>query len=173
MGVSAVGSVPGEELLTSISPWIVTLDALDPFRRKGPAQDPAPLPHLASAGAAHFDIQLEVSLGTSDGSSGVISRTNAMELYWSYAQQIAHLTSNGCNMEPGDLYASGTISGEQPGSFGSLLELSWRGSKPVQVGSATRSFLEDGDTLTISGWCQGDGFRVGFGEVSGTVLASD
>ena len=167
-----LGPFLAKSFATSISPWIVSLDALEPFRKPGPAQEPEPLPHLKQSASNHFDIRLEVSLQVGNNPPQPISRTNAQELYWSYAQQIAHLASNGTNTEPGDLYASGTISGAEPGSFGSLLELTWKGSKPITLGDSTRTFLEDGDTLTITGYCQGDGYRVGFGEVSGKILPS-
>lgn len=158
---------------TSISPWVVTLDALEPFRVAGPAQDPEPLEYLRAKEKWHFDIHLEVSIRTEKMTKPqVICRTNAQELYWSCAQQLAHQASNGTNVEPGDLYASGTISGTDPGSFGSLLELTWRGQNALTMEETgeTRKFLEDGDTVIMSGWCQGDGYRVGFGTVEGKVL---
>ncbi len=171
-----LGPFLAKSFATSVSPWIVTLDALEPFRRKGPEQHPKPLEHLAQTKPGHFDIRLEVALKTAAATKPqVISRSNALNLYWSYAQQLAHLTSNGANAEPGDLYASGTISGPDEGTFGSLLELTWRGSKPIMIQETgeKRTFLEDGDTLIMTGYCQGDGFRVGFGEVSGTVTPSN
>lgn len=158
---------------TSISPWVVTLDALEPFRVAGPKQEPEPLDYLQTKEKWHFDIHLEVSIQTEKMTKPqVICRTNAQELYWSCAQQLAHQTCNGTNVEPGDLYASGTISGTEPGSFGSLLELTWRGKNPITMDETgeTRTFLEDGDTLIMTGWCQGDGYRVGFGTVEGKVL---
>jgi fumarylacetoacetase len=158
---------------TSVSPWVVTLDALVPFRIEGMAQDPKPLPHLRHSGKPHFDIELEVSLQSREMSHPqVICRSNTKHLYWSVAQQIAHLTSNGANLEPGDLCASGTISGPDPGSFGSMLELTWKGEQPIILAetSETRKFLEDGDSVTFTAWAQGAGFRVGFGELKGTVL---
>lgn len=160
---------------TSISPWVVTMDALEPFRIQGPEQDPQPLEYLRSSEKWHFDIQLEVLLKTDKMTKPqVITRTNSRELYWSFAQQLAHQTVNGTNVEPGDLYASGTISGTEPGTFGSLLELTWRGQNPITMEETgeTRTFLEDGDTLIMTGWCQGDGYRVGFGTVETTVLAA-
>jgi fumarylacetoacetase len=157
---------------TSISPWVVPLEALEPFRTSGPAQDPPPLPYLRTAGDWGFDIQLEVWLQGADMERPhCLSRSNAKYLYWNVCQQLAHHTVNGCNLRPGDLLASGTISGPTPDSYGSLLELAWRGSKPVSLpGGQTRSFLQDGDRVTMTGWCQGPGYRVGFGEVTGRIL---
>lgn len=160
---------------TSISPWVVTLDALEPFRVAGPKQDPQPLDYLRAKENWHFNINLEVSIKTEKMSKPqVVTRTNAQELYWSFAQQFAHQGVNGTNIEPGDLYASGTISGTEPGSFGSLLELTWRGQNALTMEETgeNRTFLEDGDTVTMSGWCQGEGYRVGFGSVEGKVLAA-
>jgi fumarylacetoacetase len=156
---------------TSISPWIVTLDALEPFRVAGPAQDPPPLPYLAHSGDLAFEIHLELSLKTAGGKATTICRTNLKRLYWSMAQQLAHHTVSGCNTRVGDLIGSGTISGSTPDSRGSMLELAWNGQKPLALpGGATRTFLEDGDQVIITGWCQGDGYRVGFGEVRGEIL---
>src|SRR5262245_51313350 len=157
---------------TSISPWIVTLDALEPFRRPGPVQEPQPLPYLRSPGDWAYDIHLEVLLQSAQMTEPqIICRSNHRHLYWNIAQQLAHHTVNGCNLRPGDLLASGTISGPTPDSFGSLLELSWRGTKPLALPNGeTRSFLEDGDRVTMRGWCQGQGYRVGFGEVTGKIL---
>lgn len=169
-----LGPFLAKSFATSISPWLVTLDALEPFRCPGMAQDPLPLPHLRNPGPSHYDIHLEVSLQTRTMPvSEVICRSNAKHLYWSFVQQLAHQASNGTPIEVGDLYASGTISGEAEGSFGSLLELTWRGQKPLKLSNGeTRTFLEDGDIVTLSGWCQGNGFRVGFGECSGEVVAA-
>ncbi|HEX5864629.1 MAG TPA: fumarylacetoacetase [Casimicrobiaceae bacterium] len=156
---------------TSISPWIVTLDALEPFRVAGPAQDPPPLPYLAHTGEHAFDVHLELGLKPGDAEATTLCRTNLKRLYWSMAQQLAHHTVSGCNTRVGDLMGSGTISGPTPDSRGSLLELAWNGQKPLALpGGATRSFLEDGDEVIITGWCQGDGYRVGFGEVCGRIL---
>jgi fumarylacetoacetase len=130
------------------------------------------LPHLKQGGDRHFDVQLEVSLKTPKMKRPqVVCRSNMAHLYWSIAQQLAHQTSNGTPVEFGDLYASGTISGEEKGTFGSMLELSWKGTEPIVMAETRekRTFLEDGDTVTLGAWAQGDGFRVGFGEVSGTI----
>jgi fumarylacetoacetase len=166
-----LGPFLAKSFATSISPWIVLPDALEPFRADAIEQDPAPLPHLQSKKPLTFDIKLEVQLkSTKMDQAQMISASNAKYLYWSFDQQIAHQASNGTPLSWGDLYASGTISGPLEGSFGSMLELTWKGSKPISVGTEERTFLEDGDTLILTGYCQGDGFRVGFGNVAGTVL---
>jgi fumarylacetoacetase len=169
-----LGPFNSKSFATSISPWIVTLDALEPFRAAGPAQEPPPLPYLALQGRHAFDIGLQVSLNAAGGSGSTICSTNFKYLYWSMAQQLAHHTVSGCNTRVGDLMGSGTISGPTPDTFGSLLELTWNGQKPLALpGGATRSFLEDGDEVVITGSCQGDGFRVGFGDVRGRVVAAE
>ena len=157
---------------TSISPWIVTLDALEPFRIPGPAQQPEPLPYLRSQGNWAFDIHLEAHLQTAKmPERHRICASNAKHLYWNICQQLAHHTITGCNLRTGDLLASGTISGMAPDSYGSLLELAWKGTKPLTLPSGEqRSYLEDGDRVTMTGWCQGEGYRVGFGEVTGKIL---
>ncbi|RPI24340.1 MAG: fumarylacetoacetase [Acidobacteria bacterium] len=167
-----LGPFLGKNFATSISPWVVTLEALDPFRTSGPVQDPSPLPYLQNSGDRSYDIQLEVWLqGQSMPEPHRISRTNYKYLYWDMFQQVAHHTINGCNLRLGDLIASGTISGADPSSYGSLLELAWQGTKPIQLPNGeTRVALLDGDRLTLTGWCQGDGYRVGFGEVTGTIV---
>lgn len=169
-----LGPFLSKSFATSISPWVVTLEALEPFRIPGPVQDPAPLPYLQSAGDWGYDIRLEVYLRTKGMEERVcICKSNAKHLYWNICQQLTHHTINGCNLRPGDLLASGTISGPDADSYGSLLELSWRGSKPLKLPNGeTRTFLQDGDEVTLSGWCQGDGYRVGLGEVSARVLAA-
>lgn len=168
-----LGPFLSKSFATSVSPWIVTLDALEPFRIAGINQDPEPLPHLRQGGKKHFDVHLEVLLKTAKMKAPVsIARSNMAHLYWSVAQQLAHQTSNGTPVEFGDLYASGTISGEAKGTFGSLLELTWKGTEPLvfEQTREKRTFLEDGDTVILRAWAEGDGFRVGFGEVSGTIL---
>jgi fumarylacetoacetase len=168
-----LGPFLGKNFATSVSPWVVPLAALEPFRCAAPAQDPAPLPYLAQPRErATFDVHLEALLQTAKGREPArICASNFKHLYWSLAQQVAHHTVNGCPLRPGDLLASGTISGSTPDSYGSLLELSWRGSRPLSLpGGEERRSLEDGDTLTLTGWCQGEGYRVGFGAVSGRVL---
>ncbi|MCA9960027.1 MAG: fumarylacetoacetase [Anaerolineales bacterium] len=168
-----LGPFLAKNFATSISPWVVPLAALEPFRVPGPAQEPLPLPYLQTKQAGAFDIHLEVWLETAVMSAPTpISHSNFRHLYWNMAQQLTHHTITGCNLRPGDLLASGTISGPTPGSYGSLLELTWRGTQPIALPSGeTRTFLQDGDRLTLTGWCQGDGYRVGFGEVSGVVVA--
>ncbi|RMF59404.1 MAG: fumarylacetoacetase [Calditrichaeota bacterium] len=167
-----LGPFLAKNFATSISPWVVTMEALEPFRCEGPPQDPTPLPYLQSAGKQAFDIHLEVLLKSKRMEAPVrICQSNFRYLYWSMYQQLAHHTITGCNVRPGDLMASGTISGPTPDSYGSMLELTWRGSKPIRLSeSETRKFLEDGDTVIMTGWCQGDGYRVGFGEVIGEIL---
>jgi fumarylacetoacetase len=159
---------------TSISPWVVPLEALEPFRVLGPAQDPKPLPYLQSSGPGAYDIHLEVTLQSAKmDRPHRICASNFKHLYWSMAQQLAHHTINGCNLRPGDLLASGTISGPTPDSYGSMLELAWKGTKPlVFPNGETRVFLQDGDRVTMSGWGQGAGYRVGFGEVTGRIISS-
>ena len=166
-----LGPFLAKNFATSVSPWVVTMDALEPFRRAGPEQTPSPLPYLQSNKPAAFDIQLEIQLQSEKMETGdVIGRSNFRNLYWSMAQQLAHHTITGCNTRSGDLMASGTISGTTPQSYGSMLELTWRGTKPISLSNGeSRHFLEDGDCVTMLGYCQGDGYRVGFGEVSGQI----
>ena len=155
---------------TSISPWVVTLEALEPFRSAAPAQDPQPLAYLRASNNSNYDIQLQVAIATED-SETVISNTNFKYMYWSMAQQLTHHTIAGCNVRVGDLMGSGTISGPEKDSRGSLLELTWNTTEPLTLeGGEQRGFLEDGDTLIMRGHCQKDGLRIGFGEVRGTVL---
>ena len=167
-----LGPFLAKNFATSISPWVVPTDALYPFRTMPPMQDPAPLPYLQLKEDFTYDIQLEVGLKTAQmDTPHIISRSNFKHLYWTIAQQVNHHTITGCNLRTGDLLASGTISGPTPDSYGSLLELTWRGANPITLPSGeTRKFLEDGDTLTMTGYCQGDGYRVGFGTVTGTIL---
>ncbi|ALL64242.1 fumarylacetoacetate hydrolase [Paraburkholderia caribensis MBA4] len=167
-----LGPFNSKGFATTISPWIVTLDALEPFRVVQPAQDPQPLDYLRHAGEHAFDISLEVLLkphGAKEATT--IARTNFRHMYWTMAQQLAHHTVSGCNTRVGDLMGSGTISGPTDDSFGSLLELTWNGKNPLQLKEGgTRGFIEDGDELTLAGWCQGDGYRVGFGTCVGEIL---
>ena len=159
---------------TSISPWIVTMEALEPFRLPGPSQEPTPLPYLQQVNSNNYNIDLEVALKPANAKNPTtISRTNFKYMYWSMAQQLAHHTISGCNTQSGDLMGSGTISGATPDSLGSLLELSWNGKNPVAVGDgATRTFIEDGDEIVMTGWSLGDGYRVGFGDLRGQLLPS-
>lgn len=167
-----LGPFLAKNFCTSISPWVVMLEALEPFRKPLPRQDPEPLPYLRAKNDFTFDIQLEAKLQTAKMKSPhSITQTNFQNLYWSVSQQLAHHTVGGCNLQPGDLLASGTISGETEESRGCMLELTWRGANPLKLpNSETRKWLEDGDTLKITGWCNGDGYRIGFGEVSGKIL---
>jgi fumarylacetoacetase len=168
-----LGPFNAKTFATSISPWIVTMEALEPFRVQGPAQEPEPLPYLQQSGAHSFDISLEVDLQPESAKKPTtICKTNYRAMYWSMAQQLAHHTVSGCNVGVGDVMASGTISGSTPDSYGSLLELSWNGQRPLTLddGTTQRSFLENGDRVTMRGWCQGAGYRIGFGEVSARVL---
>ena len=163
-----LGPFNAKNFATSISPWVVPLEALDPFRCQGPEQSPRPQPYLQSRGDQAFDIKLEVYLQNSR-----ISRSNFKHMYWNILQQLAHHTITGCNVNPGDLMASGTISAPEEGGYGSLLELSWKGTKPISLENGEqRKFLQDDDTVTFTGWCQGEGYRVGFGEVTGKILAA-
>lgn len=167
-----LGPFNAKSFATTISPWIVTLDALEPFRVAQPEQTPEPLPYLRHAGQHAFDVALEVRLRP-DGTdcATTIARTNFRHMYWTMAQQLAHHTVSGCNTRVGDLMGSGTISGPTPDSFGSLLELTWNGARPIELDSGgTRTFIVDGDELTLAGWCQGDGYRVGFGTCVGKIL---
>ena len=167
-----LGPFQAKAFATSISPWIVTREALEPFRVHGPAQDPTPLPYLRQAQANNYDLNLDVAMraaGTDAPTS--LCTTNFKYMYWSSVQQLVHHASSGCAMNVGDLLGSGTISGPEKHQRGSLLEISWNGTEPVELpGGIKRTFLEDGDSLSLRGWCQGDGYRVGFGEVEGTIL---
>lgn len=167
-----LGPFLAKNFATTISPWVVPLEALEPFRTAGPPQDPTPLPYLHSTGDWAFDIELAVDLTTAaDAQPTRLSQSNFKHLYWNICQQLAHHTISGCNLRTGDLLASGTISGPEKSSRGCLLELAWRGMEPVELPSGERRiFLEDGDTVTLSAWCQGDGWRIGFGEASGKIL---
>jgi fumarylacetoacetase len=150
---------------------VVTLGALEEFRVAGPTQDPAPLPYLRSTGDWNYNIELEVQIKTTAGPNwNPIARGNFRTMYWNICQQLAHHTSNGCNLRPGDLIASGTISGPSPDSYGSLLELTWKGTKPLKLsGGEERTFLRDGDAVRMTGSAKGNGYIIGFGDVIGAV----
>ncbi|WP_161890535.1 fumarylacetoacetase [Pontibacter russatus] len=166
-----LGPFLAKSFASSTSPWVVTLDALEPFRVKGPEQDPRPLPYLEFLGSRHYDINLEVLLQPQGSGPVSISRTNTKHLYWSMGQQLAHQSSNGCNLQVGDLYASGTISGPGNGSYGSMLELTWQGTQPLQLPDGSeRRFLEDYDTVIMRGFGERNGIRIGFGELKTQVL---
>lgn len=166
-----LGPFLAKSFATSISPWVVTLEALEPFRVPAPVQDPEVLPYLRRRRDAAYDLRLEVHLQTRAMTAPVrICASNHRYLYWDVLQQLAHHTVNGCNLRPGDLLASGTISGPEPTSRGSLLEITWRGRDPIELpGGERRTFLEDGDWLAIVGWCESDDVRVGLGRVEGRV----
>jgi fumarylacetoacetase len=167
-----LGPFQGKAFATSISPWVVTREALEPFRLHGPRQDPVPLPYLQQTQPNNYDLHLDVDLrAASINEAKNICHTNFKYMYWSSVQQLVHHASSGCAMNVGDLLGSGTISGPEKSQRGSLLEISWNGTEPVDLpGGFKRTFLEDGDSLVMRGWCQGDGYRVGFGEVEGTIL---
>ncbi|CAK6442380.1 unnamed protein product [Pipistrellus nathusii] len=167
-----LGPFLGKSFATTISPWVVPMDALMPFVMPNPEQDPKPLPYLLHDQPYTFDIHLSVGLKGENMIQPIpICKSNFKHMYWTMLQQLAHHTVNGCNLRPGDLLASGTISGPEPESFGSMLELSWRGTQAIELGYGnTRRFLQDGDEVIITGHCQGDGYRVGFGQCSGKVL---
>jgi len=166
-----LGPFLAKNFASSISPWIVTMDALEPFRVKGPEQSPEPLPYLQQKGAKAFDINLEVAIQPENAVETVVSRSNFKYMYWSMAQQLAHHTINGCRVNSGDMMGSGTISGPTEDSFGSMLELSWGGQKPLKMNDGSeRKFINDNDTVIIRGFCQKGNLRIGFGEVSSKLL---
>jgi fumarylacetoacetase len=168
-----LGPFLAKNFATSISPWIVTLDALEPFKTEGPVQNPSPLPYLKTKGNPTYDINLEVYIKTEKlADPFLISKSNFKYLYWNMKQQLAHHTVNGCNINPGDLMASGTISGGEKSSFGSMLELAWKGTEPIKLPNGEeRKFIEDGDEIIIKGFCLGKGYRIGFGEVIGKIIS--
>jgi fumarylacetoacetase len=169
-----LGPFLGKNFGSSISPWIVTLEALEPFKNSGPKQDPEVLPYLKYEGNQNYDVQLEVALQPENGEEQTVSSSNFKYMYWNMAQQLAHHTINGCNINVGDVMASGTISGKDESSYGSMLEISWGGSKPVTLkDGSTRTFIEDNDTVIMRGFAEKDGIKVGFGEVRGTILPAD
>jgi len=170
-----LGPFQAKAFATSISPWVVTREALAPFRVQGPVQQPVPLPYLQQTGANNYDLELDVALRTAGSNAApTICRTNFKYMYWSSVQQLVHHASSGCAMNVGDLLGSGTISGPDKSQRGSLLEISWNGTEPLELpGEVKRTFLEDGDSLSMRGWCQGNGYRVGFGEVGGTIVAAE
>ncbi|KAM7263287.1 hypothetical protein ACFE04_000970 [Oxalis oulophora] len=168
-----LGPFLGKNFGTTISPWIVTLDALEPFACDAPKQEPPPLPYLAEKISKNYDISLEVSIKpVGQEESSVVTKSNFNHLYWTLTQQLAHHTINGCNLRPGDLLGTGTISGPEPESMGCLLELTWNGQNALSLNGTPRKFLEDGDEVVFTGYCKGNGFNVGFGTCSGKVLPS-
>ncbi len=166
-----LGPFLGKNFASHISPWVVTLEALEPFRVKGPKQEPKVLPYLEVEGNKNYDIKLEVSLTPNNGEEQIICNSNYKYMYWNMVQQLAHQTVNGCNINVGDLYGSGTISGKDEDSYGSMLELCWMGTKPIQMNDGTtRVFIADGDTVTMRAHAEKNGIRMGFGEVSAKIL---
>lgn len=166
-----LGPFQAKATATSISPWIVTRAALEPFRTSTPERERPLLPYLTEPGPMLYDIDLEVGLTPEGGSESIIARTNYNEMYYSAAQQLCHHTTSGCSMRVGDLLGSGTISGPEKENRGSMLELSWGGKEPLTLDTGeSRSFIEDGDTLVLRGAAQGAGYKIGFGEVTGTIL---
>jgi fumarylacetoacetase len=165
-----LGPFGAKNFASTISPWLVLFEALEPFRTQGPEQSPQVLPYLQHTGAHNFDIHLAADLLTSEGNKLTISKSNFKYMYWSMAQQLTHHTITGCNMQVGDICASGTISGPTPDSYGSMLELSWKGTKPLKLSDGSeRKFLLDGDTIRLRGYGEHHGIKIGFGPCEGTI----
>ncbi len=165
-----LGPFLAKSFASTISPWIVTLDALEPFRVAGPKQNPEPLPYLQLEGNHSFNINLQAAIKPKKQTETIVSNSNFKYMYWSMAQQLTHQTSNGCNVRSGDMYGSGTISGPTKDSYGSMLELTWRGENPIKMSDGTeRKFINDGDTVILRGFCENDKVRIGFGECKGRI----
>jgi fumarylacetoacetase len=168
-----LGPFLAKNFASTVSPWIITLEALEPFRVKGYDQNPTLLPYLQYKGQKNLDIALEVFLTPKGGEATKICTSNYKYMYYTMEQQLAHHTVNGCNINVGDMMASGTISGPEPHEYGSMLELTWRGTKPIKLKDGSeRKFVNDFDTITIKGACERDGIRIGFGECKATLLPS-
>lgn len=166
-----LGPFLAKNFASSISPWIVTMDALEPFRCASPKQEPTPLPYLQQSGDHAFDINLQVGIAPENSEETIISNTNLKYMYWTMSQQLAHHTINGCRINSGDMMGSGTISGPTEDSFGSMLELTWGGKNPLKLKDGSeRKFINDGDTVIMRGYCQNNDVRIGFGEVSSKLL---
>ena len=166
-----LGPFLAKNFASSMSCWIVTLDALEPFRTAGPIQKPKVLPYLEYSGDKHLDIELTVAIQTENGAKKVVTNSNYKHMYWNMNQQLAHHTVNGCNVNCGDILASGTISGPEEGSFGSMLEISWKGTKPVKMPDGSeRKFIQDGDSIIFNGLAKNKDFNIGFGELISKVL---
>tara|TARA_R110001592_G_scaffold131477_1_gene345320 strand:+ start:78382 stop:79656 length:1275 start_codon:yes stop_codon:yes gene_type:complete len=166
-----LGPFLGKNFASSMSAWVVTFDALEPYRVEKPKQDPEPLPYLQCANNTSYDIKLEVYIQPEGGEESLVCESNHKYLYWTMVQQLAHHTVNGCNINAGDLMASGTISGPTPKNYGSMLELSWRGAKSITLSDGSeRKFIQDGDTVIMRAFCDNGGQRMGFGEVRSKVL---
>ncbi|CAP25644.1 Protein CBR-FAH-1 [Caenorhabditis briggsae] len=169
-----LGPFLAKSFSTTISPWIVSIEALRPYFVENPAQDPTPPEYLRHSDPFTLDINLAVTIRPEgDTEDHVVCKTNFKHLYWTLKQQLAHHTVNGCNLRAGDLLGSGTVSGPEEGAYGSMLELSWRGAKEVPVGSEVRKFLKDGDEVNLSGVCDKNGVRIGFGECRGRIRPAD
>lgn len=168
-----LGPFLGKSFSTSVSPWIVTLDALKPFACEAPKQEPEPLPYLAEKNHINYDIPLEAWIKPKEQSdASVVTKTNFKHMYWTVTQQLAHHTVNGCNLRPGDMFATGTLSGPEPDSLGCLLEITWNGQKEISVGNSTRKFLQDGDEVILTACCKGEDYNVGFGTCTGKIVPS-
>ena len=168
-----LGPFLAKNFASSISPWIVTLDALEPFKVAGKKQDPEVFPYLAFEGEKNYDIDLEVYIRPKNGEATKVTHSNFKYMYWNMCQQLAHHTVNGCNVNVGDMMASGTISGPEPHEYGSMLELSWQGTKSIKLSDGSeRKFIQDGDTVIMRGFGMKNGVRIGFGEVASKILPS-
>lgn len=166
-----LGPFLSKNFASSVSPWVITMEAMEIFKCAGPVQDVPILPYLKSEGEKNYDVHLEVYIKTEKGDSTLVSESNSKYLYWNIAQQLAHHTVGGCNMQIGDLCATGTISGPTPHSYGSMLELSWKGAKPITLNDGSeRKFLQDGDTVIMKAFCKKGDVRIGFGEVIGKII---
>lgn len=166
-----LGPFLAKNFASSISPWIVTMDALEPFRTSGPKQNPTPLPYLQQKGKNSFDIHLEAYITPENAETTLVSQSNFKYMYWTMSQQLAHHTSNGCRVNSGDMMGSGTISGPTPNSYGSMLELTWGGKNPIKMSDGTeRKFINDNDTVIMKGFCKNNEIRIGFGEVTSKLL---
>lgn len=167
-----LGPFLGKSFASSMSPWIITMDALEPFKCEGPKQDVTPLPYLQQKTTENsYDIKLQAAIETENGDLNLLTTSNFKYLYWTMAQQLAHHTSNGCNVRAGDLMGSGTISGPTKNSYGSMLELTWGGKEPITLkDGTTRTFFNDGDHVIIRGYCKNDKVRIGFGKCTGKIM---
>lgn len=166
-----LGPFLAKNFASTISPWIVTMDALEPFRTQNTKQTPTPLPYLQQSENKNFDIKLQVGIQPENGEETIVSNSNFKHMYWTMAQQLTHHTVNGCNVRSGDMLGSGTISGPTPDSYGSMLELAWKGTKPIKMNDGTeRKFINDNDTVIMRAHCENDSVRIGFGECTGKIL---
>jgi fumarylacetoacetase len=169
-----LGPFLSKNFASTISPWVVTLDALEPFRTKGYVQEPKVFPYLEYSGNKNVDIKLEVAIKPENSTETVVCNSNYKYMYWTMEQQLAHHTINGCNVNVGDMMGSGTISGPEPHEYGSMMELSWKGTKPLKLNDGSeRKFINDYDTVILRGYCQNETMRVGFGECKATVLPAN